>query len=475
MLSNVWRRTRWLLVPFILLSILIWFAPIRGRVGYLTTDPVTFPQVVFTETEQDTLLVTVLDAVPHTYVRLEADGVGIDLRDFGDQTAAGAHIWRWEIAPTTQKLALYHSCESGCQAWHSLNLQPQPAAELQTFAPTKLGVVFANPDRDWHNRQAWDIEITYAQQVDDEYWGVDALAQRVQAATSMGLRVLIRVEYDQGQTLPARDDFGALEQYLAYVRRLSRDVRLQSATGLIIGSNFNTLGANSQFPEQLITPEWAARVFNGYGADLERHDNVIAVMRAENSQLLAVVGPVNPFNTDQNGTLSYTIDEAWLNYMNTLVARLDEQARLLVENGIADGAPDGFAVQAFGRLPLATTPADEPQQNLTLPSGAQVGFRIWEDWLAIINQYPTTAHKPVYINATNTFDPTTGTLPADNYPRGWLTNALTAVNNEPQIAALCWFIDDFPHDDQWELFSLSGEIGRMLEANAEFSTLLQTP
>jgi hypothetical protein len=52
---------------------------------------------------------------------------------------------------------------------------------------------------------------------------------------------------------------------------------------------------------------------------------------------------------------------------------------------------------------------------------------------------------------------------------------LTAVNAEPQIAALCWFMDYFPHDDHWALFSLYQPRGLLVEVAVEFERLLVRP
>lgn len=38
---------------------------------------------------------------------------------------------------------------------------------------------------------------------------------------------------------------------------------------------------------------------------------------------------------------------------------------------------------------------------------------------------------------------------------------------------LSWFIDDFPHDSQWDLFSLTQQPGRLIDAAEEFDALLQ--
>lgn len=57
---------------------------------------------------------------------------------------------------------------------------------------------------------------------------------------------------------------------------------------------------------------------------------------------------------------------------------------------------------------------------------------------------------------------------------GKVSAALDVINHGPQIKSLCWFIDDFPHDAQWDLFSLTKHPGRLIDAAEEFDRLLQT-
>ena len=81
---------------------------------------------------------------------------------------------------------------------------------------------------------------------------------------------------------------------------------------------------------------------------------------------------------------------------------------------------------------------------------------------------------PVYITSSNTFAPDEGTPPAQNYPQGWLTSALEVINGEPQVQALCWFLDeDRSGDTRWDWFSLTRHPGRLIYAAEEFDALLQ--
>ena len=469
------------------LIILYWLLPIDGQLAFVSGDTPqtnTWPLIDYFYNNEGELEVVVQDITPWAFVHLELDGADAILAEHGTQNTAGIWEWTWRIQgqPSSPNLTLYHSCNSGCQLWTTAQTAvstPSSLPDPKNYPATKLGLVFANPQRNWHDRQGWDIEITYAQLAEEDFWGIDDLAKRVRQAEENGLRVLIRIEYDQGQSIPAPNDITALDTYLRYVERLARDARLANVHGFIIGSNINTAGANSQAGNNPVTPEWYARVFNGYGTNPDIHANAIETIKNENPQANVLVGPISPWNIDQDGNIPYETNAPWLNYMNSVVNYVNESAKERAETGISDIAPDGFAVQAFGRVAapeLATRePAQEPFIDLHREEwgDAQMGFRVYRDWLDIINQYEHTTGKPVYINASNTFDSETSQTPAENYPEGWLTNALTVINQEPQVQMLGWFMDGFAHDEQWAMFSLTTPRGLLVEAAQEFDTLLQ--
>lgn len=431
--------------------------------------------------------VFISDVAPWVHLELFVNGRRAEFERYWADEQAGIWIWSWSFVAPPQpgyEIAFYRNCDTGCleRARWTIGVAPQTVAPpASSGLPTKLGVVFANPDRDWNNRNGWDVELTYARQADAEYWGVDDLAGRVQAAARRGLRVLVRVDYEQGQSLPPAEDYAALTEYLEYLARLARDQRLRDVYGYVIGSGTNAGNSNVQAPQNPVTPEWYARLFNGYGVDPARSDNVVQTIRRENPTVRILVGPVRPWITDQTGERRFRMDAPWLNYMNTLTAGIDAGASAKAALGISNAAPDGFAVQAPGRPDAPELAgqggAREPLLSLRSPEwgGAQMGFRIFEDWLEIINAYENTRGLPVYITSTNTAPPDTEVTPAENYPRGWLTNALRVVNHQPQIMALCWFMDFFPHDERWEFFSLTEPRGWTHEAADEFAELLRIP
>lgn len=430
----------------------------------------------------DLVRVTVTDVTPWAFVQLTvqdrpADALGTD------QRAGGLWAWSWLFtAPEAESYALtfYRDCHLGCVERGRVVLgSPATTASSPAGLPTKLGLVFPSLERDWHGRAGWAVEVTYAHQAEAAYWGVDDLATRVAAHRAQGLRVLVRVDYDQQQSLPPTGDYIALSEYLEYVRRLARDVRLQDVVGIIVGADYNAAEANALASEQPVTPEWYARLFSGYGEPVAHSDNVVQAVRAVNPNLRVLVGPLRPWVFDQDGIQRTEADVPWLNYMNTLVALLDETARAKSAAGIPLAAPDGFDVQAPGRPDapemVGRERASEPRQDLPRAAwgGAQVGFRVYQDWLAVINAYPTTQGLPVYIISTNTFDREAKIPPAQNYPRGWLTTAAQVIAGEPQIVALCWFMDEFPHGDEWDWFSLTERPGRLVDAAEEFDNLLR--
>ncbi len=479
-------RRRWWVVGALLLLVLPWVLPISGQLVYVPGDAASVPALRFTfdppvPEAGKPVLVSVTDTQPWSFVLLTVDGQPVT--QVGDAVAGeGLWTWQWRFTVPQQPgydLAFYHDCHTGCVERGRLAVGEEVGSGAADRLPTKLGVTFPNPERDWHGRSGWGVEVTYASQAEALYWGIDDLAARVALHQAQGLRVLARVDYDESQSVPPVGDYLALTEYLDYLRRLARDDRLEGIYGIIIGNEPNALSANGLSPESPVTPAWYARVFNGYGEEASRTDNAVQVIHAENPALRVLVAPVRGWSSDQDGERTYRRDVPWLNYMNTLVAFLDEATRAKAAAGIPMTAPDGFDVQAPGHPDVPEMAghlrADEPRVDLRREAwdGAQAGFRIYRDWLEIINGYTTTRGLPVYIISTNTYDREAGVPPAQNYPPGWLTTAMEVIDAEPQVQALCWFLDDFPHDTQWDWFSLTRQPGLLVAAAEEFEALVR--
>ncbi len=471
-----------------------WFTPSPGKVslvmGDLSVEQPSFPTVSFSPNGNvaSGLIVRVQDPIGWAHIKLYLNHRWLQEGPTWQQIPSKNWQWEWQL-PLLQtdqpaELVAFHSCDVGCIEWWRRTLQSSnpsftPAARPPR-QPTKLGLVFAMSTRDWHSRAGWNVELTYAlADKPDDYWMLDHVAERVMESTKQGLRVLLRVDYDRGQSIPPLDDYEALNAYLKFMHRLAGDARFRDVYGLIIGSGYNDNGSNSKAPNNKVTPEWYARLFSGYGIDVRARDNVIETVRSINTQVRVLVGPVRPFNLDQTGSRIWQTDAPWLNYMNTLVAALDAVAKTKSMNGKPFLAPDGFALQAPGRPDSpglhADASAHEPNLDLARKewNGAQAGFRIYQDWLAIINHFESMRGLPAYITSTNTFTPDTKTPPAQNYPKGWLAHALDEINAEPQVHALCWFMDGLPSDEQWDLYSLTKRVGMLTDAADDFDALLR--
>lgn len=466
-----------------------WLLPISGQIAILpgsAYEAPAWPRIEVSPASPrpgQEISVQVTDVSPWVHVALTVDG---QVARFGGAGGSGGTwTWQWTYSlptgvsgDTARTLAFYRDCDRGCVERGRLNLVPVVAPAVGST--TKLGVVFADPAREWHGRGGWDVELTYAREGDGQsHWGANALAGRVSRAVAQGLRVLVRVDYDRDQSLPPTGDEQALAAYLAYLRRLARDERLAGVRGYIVGSGYNAADANVQAREKAVTPAWYARLFNGYGEDLARADNAVQTIHGENPRARVLVGPARPWLADQGGEIRHVSDAPWLNYFNTLVAYLDEVARAKAAIGSGRAAPDGFALQAPGRPEVpelaGRDPAEEPLLDLPRAAwgGAQAGFRVYRDWLAVVNAYPTTRGLPAYLTASNTYTPDGGVVPAENYPAGWLSAALRVIDEEPQAEALIWFIDGPLDDAQWDGFSLAKGKGRLAEAAAEFDALLR--
>ncbi len=476
--------------PLIIVVVLLagyWLLPISGQIVVVPGEDARLPWPRFRldplapqPGEMVTAFVT--DVEPWAFVMLTA--AGEPATPVGEGVRTGdVWTWRWTFrAPEREAydLVFYHDCHTGCVTRGRIAVGGERrAGRPVAIVPTKLGVVLPDLQRDWHGRSGWVVELAYARQAEADYWGVDDLAARVVAHRAKRLRVVVRVDYDQGQSIPPVGDYLALTEYLAFVARLASDDRLEEVYGYVVGADYNTRTANAMAPDRITTPAWYARLFSGYGEEVIRSDNVLGVLRAVNPGVRAIVGPVRPWSRDRDGERTYAVDVPWLNYMNTLVALLDESAQVKAEAGIPLMAPDGFDVQAPGRPDApemgGLARADEPRADLRREAwdGARIGFGVYRDWMAVINDYPTTRGAPIYVISTNTYDRDADVPPAQNYPAGWLTTALEVIDGEPQVVALCWFLDDFPHSDQWDWFSLAERPGRLVDAAEEFDALLQ--
>ncbi|RIK16023.1 MAG: hypothetical protein DCC52_18090 [Chloroflexi bacterium] len=153
------------------------FLPIQGQV-YVTTgngEPaIVFPQTRI-EPRANATNVFITDNVAWSNVGIAVNGKLYPASDW-QANSNGIVTWRWELAPNAAlqssalngDLIFYHSCQTGCVERTRLGLgKTNATVQASQWNPTKLGVVFANPKRDWRGRSGWDVEMTYSTLAED--------------------------------------------------------------------------------------------------------------------------------------------------------------------------------------------------------------------------------------------------------------------------------------------------------------------
>lgn len=480
------KKYWWLVTLFCIIIIGIVLLPIPAKM--MLINPENHTSMLWPKMELkpenpkpgETVELIIYDVIPWIHVIITLDGITYEPFEYESKEDA-LYTWKWRfVLPEGEghEIVFYHNSDTGAIERARTMIGGKTKKEKsEHFLPTKLGVFLANPQRDWYGRSGWNLELTYVKKDKDKYWCVNDLAHRVSESAEKGLRVLVRIDYDTGHSIPRKNDKLALSEYLAFLRRLARDQRLKDVYAYIIGSGYNKCTIEDKQEKKNITPGWYARVLIGFKEKPSHTDNVIQVMKAEDPCVRIFVGPLTPWISDQTGNRVYPLDTPWLNYMNTLVWAIHKTTIEKSDNGISMVLPDGFAIPCPGR-PGAfdnNNAYKEPTLDLRLSQwhGAQGGFRIFEDWMNIINSYHTTKGLPLFIVTTNTFCIDEGIPPAQNYPAGWLATALDVINKEPQIKGMVWFLDYFPHGTAWEYFSLTRKKGNMLYASEDFESLLQ--
>ena len=189
MMLNI--RKFWWLILIAIILLAYWLLPISGQVIVIpgTGDNLPWPQFRLdppAPSPGSVATVVVTDIEPWAFVTLTVNGV--PALSQGEAVRSGTTwTWRWtftvpveEASESGYEIMFYRDCHTGCVARGRFTVgegMPQPASAATV--PTKLGVVLANPSRDWHNRSGWVVEITYARKAEEFFWGVDDLAARV--------------------------------------------------------------------------------------------------------------------------------------------------------------------------------------------------------------------------------------------------------------------------------------------------------
>jgi len=172
---NTWLRKWWWILPLLVLLGGYWLLPISGQVVIIPGgDPIglLWPQMRLSPPapapgQEATLRVT--DGVPWSYVLLTVDGQPAQAKRW-PTGPDDALVWEWKFVVPEDggcTLVFYRDCHTGCIERGRMTIGTGPPAAQTNPLPTKLGLVFANPERDWHGRSGWNVELTYALMAED--------------------------------------------------------------------------------------------------------------------------------------------------------------------------------------------------------------------------------------------------------------------------------------------------------------------
>lgn len=330
-----------------------------------------------------------------------------------------------------------------------------------------IGAQWANNGRDWHGKDGWDIQLLYTTVGDNDPNGFNTVGNRVQESHQKGRSVLVRVDYTPGQSVPYNDPTRGA--YMLFLQRMCQDSRYNAhAYGYIIGNEYNLKGENQQAGTP-ITPNWYARIFNGYNANLSDTGNAYQVIKTYQRNARVLVGPVGPWSADANSSdgSTYQLNVPWLNYFNQVCRNIYQAAQ-------TKGAVEGFAVHAYGRTGVDGTAhggKNEPHSDVPFGNipGVQGGFRVYLNWRDVVNQFDATSNVSFWITETNT---RTDKDSSSSYPQGWYLEALNEISTHLRFKALCWFVDQ-NIGGGWSTNCLTNPVGKCVDANNDFNTALR--
>ncbi|MFN0072845.1 MAG: hypothetical protein ACKVVP_15275 [Chloroflexota bacterium] len=361
-----------------------------------------------------------------------------------------------------------------------------------TDPPTLAGATWVDNSRPWitRNKTGTDVWHVYMHPPAPPAGGSADNFANVRDNISMSRQstpkqnVLLRVDYAEGQSLPWNATTRG--EYLGFLQQICADpIFRENLLGFIIGNECNSQDENRQSGGTMNPDEWA-RTYNGYGSGASATDNAFQVIRAALPDARVLVGAVAPYNPQADGSPAFAIPVPWLNYFNQLCLRVTQR---MTQAGLS--APDGFALHAYGRVGddgTANGGSQEPHRSVPspvpYPASAEYGFRVYRQWLAVMDGYPLLQLAPVWITETNTFTTTHCDQSYPMNPPGWYFEAVKEIydfNHDPfvsvqnRIKSVCWFVDR-NFDGNWGLDAISGHtMGRLGAASNDFNSVLNHP
>jgi len=286
----------------------------------------------------------------------------------------------------------------------------------------------------------YSVEVLYTRR----YTNPAAEVAKLRSIMGKGFRIILRLDYDYGQTVPADWDWVGRYDYAVRSGQIARD--MAGVVSLFVIGNEMTSAHEGQ-----ISPQWYTIVFNAHDTN-SAYDRIKAVRPDARVLMGGLSGwPGFPGEGGSN-----------VNFFDYFIEQVE--------------AVDGFAVHAYSGTSFfdGSGGTEDPRfSDMTgLLSFAEYAKRIYAKWGPSV--------KPIYITETNTYWFKNG-FSDRSYRDNWIKEAYQAVDqwnrsNDMKIEALCWFsyshlgITD-PGSDIFGNALMRTDSERLNRARADFASL----
>ena len=252
----------------------------------------------------------------------------------------------------------------------------------------------------------YSVEVLYT----DQYNKTNDRA-KLQNIVNKGFRVILRIDYKHGQTVPAENDWVGRYNFAQSCKTIAQDV------GDLV--NIYVIGNEMQADyEGKIPALWYTYCFNDYDTNCV-YDQIKAVRPGA----IVCMGALSGWpGYDHEPTSN-------ISFMNTFLANVE--------------AVDGFALHAYSGTSYynGTGGIEDPRYSDT------TGLHSFSEFMKkIYAKYGAT--KPVYITEANTYWGLNPSVPAQfsdkSYRDNWMKEAFQAIDewnasNDIKVDAFCWF------------------------------------
>jgi hypothetical protein len=249
----------------------------------------------------------------------------------------------------------------------------------------------------------YSVEQLYTQR----YTNPSAEVSNLRSIANKGFRIILRLDYDYGHTVPANWDWVARYNYAVKCGQIARD--MAGVVNLFVIGNEMTASY-----EGSIAADWYTIVFNAQDTN-SAYDQIKAT-RPDAKVLMGALSGWPGFSGEAGSNVTF---------FEYFLAHVE--------------AVDGFAVHAYSGTSFfdGTGGTEDPRfSDMTgLHSFAEYAKRIYAKWGPSV--------KPIYITETNTYWFKNG-FSDRTYRANWIKEAYQAVDqwnqsNDMKVDALCWF------------------------------------